>query len=255
MGKCIVLNYHSIIDPMIGEGHYDPIFSVPQTDFIAHLKMIKASGLKILPLQKIFDQKSSLDNYVVITFDDGHSSDYKVAFPLLKEFGITASFFLTMKNVPPDSHRWKEYKEMALHGNYIGAHGMTHQYFTNLSYAQQIYELRESKKIISEIIGITPCFYSPPGGKYNSDTIKISKSLGFKGILTTTFGICDLDNIPFLINRCTIHNKYPYSKLLKLVHLESKFLRGEIRWAKIKGAGQKILGSQFCDKINYFLRK
>lgn len=249
--NCVILNYHSVLHHS-HEGEADPIYSIYRRDFIEHLKIIQNSGLRVVTIPQLLNPDQ--ENSVALTFDDGFTSDYEIVYPLLKEFNFTASFFPTMKNVPEQSSRWHEYREISRQGNYIGAHGFTHQYFSDMDYRQQLFELRESTRIVSQNIGQNPRVFALPGGKYNKHTLEIADSLKIQGLLTTNFGLFNLDEQPFLLNRCTIHRNYSVTKLKQLLNFDSNLIRRENRISKIKKVGQKMLGSTLSDKLNYLLK-
>src|SRR6185369_12201310 len=95
----------------------------------------------------------------VITFDDGYQSVYKEAFPVLQEFGFSATVFIT---VGEDSSErlfslegrtmlsWQEVEEMHRHGIAIGSHTLTHPDLTRLPLNRIETEIERSKRIIEE---------------------------------------------------------------------------------------------------------
>jgi len=254
MKNCIILNYHSIYNSLDNEG-YDSIFSIHKKDFVEHLKLIKSSGLKILSLRELHKIDLENGNYVCLTFDDGHPSDFNIVFPLLKEYDLKASFYITMKNVPEDSPRWLEYKKMEQAGFEIGAHGLTHSYLSELTYTNQLIELKESNRIVKEKIGSSVEYFSLPGGKFNGDTVTLANSLGIKGLLTTNFGVNNLEKVPFKLKRCSIKKDFSIDKLKKLLDLDSKLIRRETNISQLKKIGQNIVGSKLSDRINYILQR
>jgi len=60
--------------------------------------------------------QSGKKNYraLVITFDDGYSGVYDLAFPLLKQYGMTASVFLTAGHIGSDRWIWSDELEYLL---------------------------------------------------------------------------------------------------------------------------------------------
>src|SRR5690606_33141938 len=82
-----------------------------------------------------------------LTFDDGFADNYTAAFPLLREQGLTAMFFLlpshldgaafTWPEVAEDQRRrpevmrsltWAQVEEMAAAGMEFGSHGLAHSH-------------------------------------------------------------------------------------------------------------------------------
>ncbi|NIO19354.1 MAG: polysaccharide deacetylase family protein, partial [Candidatus Aenigmarchaeota archaeon] len=71
--------------------------------------------------------------WLIFTFDDGFISDFEISFPLLRERGLTATFFITVGNVGyPGYATVGQLKEMAEAGMEIGSHGLTHRYLINV---------------------------------------------------------------------------------------------------------------------------
>ncbi len=72
----------------------------------------------ILPLpyyiELLLDKKRFPPNVCSITFDDGYLNNYEFAFPLLKEFAIPATFFVTTDFVDQKTPLWVDILEYAI---------------------------------------------------------------------------------------------------------------------------------------------
>jgi peptidoglycan/xylan/chitin deacetylase (PgdA/CDA1 family) len=80
--------------------------------FEAHLRLI-TRWFKPIPMAEmgwaVAQKKALPDKAVALTFDDGYRDNYEVAFPLLKRYGVPASFFVCPGLI--DSHQgfwWDE---------------------------------------------------------------------------------------------------------------------------------------------------
>ena len=107
------LSYHSIVDG----GHRDPEqMTTPAGLLREQLELLAAKGYRIEHASTLvrqlqrgvpFDSKT-----VVLTFDDGFADNYRVAFPLLREFAVPATFFLITAALNGDRgrlhHHWIE---------------------------------------------------------------------------------------------------------------------------------------------------
>lgn len=94
--RLLILAYHgiSLSDEHIWNGSQ---FISPDT-FRSRLELLKKSKCAVLPLDQALEQlyASDLpDRAVAITFDDGTSDFSRKAFPLLKEFDLPATLYLT----------------------------------------------------------------------------------------------------------------------------------------------------------------
>ncbi len=253
MKDLIILNYHSLFNSSDWDFR-DPIYSIDETVFRQQLELIKQLELQVISIKKINRAKSGTKPLIAITFDDAHDSDYKIAYPILNEYGFKASFYLPTLKLQGDYFKIKQYQEMLSTGHDIGPHGITHKYLSDLNYDEQFQELKESKEAIEIITNEKADYFSLPGGKYSKETLEISLKLGFKGLLTTNFGFTDLGNTQFLLNRWTIRKKTSidtFEKVLRGNWIEIKKEEGK---SILKRGFHRLFSNQIADQINYTLR-
>lgn len=88
-----ILNYHRVMPQTnICSAH-----ALPPEHFAEHLRWLKRY-FKVLPLPealKLAAQNQLPKNTVVITVDDGFADSYDYVFPLLQQYGMTATFFIS----------------------------------------------------------------------------------------------------------------------------------------------------------------
>ena len=70
-------------------------------------------------------------------------------------------------------------------GHEIASHGYSHKEHEKLSYEQNLLEIQKCHNIVKQTIGIDMNLFAPPGGSYNSDTVKCAENLGYKTIMWT----------------------------------------------------------------------
>lgn len=94
--RLLILAYHgiSLSDEHLWNGSQ---FISPDT-FRSRLKLLKKSNCRVLPLEHAIERlyaRDLPDRAVAITFDDGTSDFSRKAFPLLREFDLPATLYLT----------------------------------------------------------------------------------------------------------------------------------------------------------------
>jgi peptidoglycan/xylan/chitin deacetylase (PgdA/CDA1 family) len=76
---------------------------------------------------------------------------------------------------------WDDLRELKKAGHYIGSHTVTHAMLGTMTDANEIlFELSHSAKMIKNNLGHFPLTISYPVGSYNTTTISLAKSVGYK---------------------------------------------------------------------------
>lgn len=122
----------------------------------------------------------------VITFDDGYQSVYEEALPVLRDYGMGATVFLTLGEMagaetagrlPSLSGRsmlsWHEIREMSKIGFSFGAHTLTHPDLTRLPVDRVEAEICRSKAVIEDALGDAVKCFAYPYGRYDQRSREI----------------------------------------------------------------------------------
>lgn len=86
--RLYILEYHNVTD-----ARTEPEGTISKERFRRHLRYL-ARHYEILSLPEAVDRPLTTD-VLAITFDDGYRENFEVAWPLLRESGLPASFFVT----------------------------------------------------------------------------------------------------------------------------------------------------------------
>jgi|GEM_PF-1700141 len=142
----LILLYHNITASAY-PGDYDRNVD----DFRADLRFLRDSGITFINLSDIERIQSGTlvplegQRFAAIVIDDGFASAYSMAFPVLKEESVPATFFITTANIgEPGFMTWKQIDEIATwtpHGAEraffeFGSHTVDHQ---SLAYDPEAY--------------------------------------------------------------------------------------------------------------------
>jgi peptidoglycan/xylan/chitin deacetylase (PgdA/CDA1 family) len=163
--------------------------AVTLSDFIAYTR-----GETSLPMRP-----------VIITFDDGHESNYKVAYPILKRFALTAAFFVVVSHLDsPGRLTVKQMEEMNAEGMSIQSHTLTHPYLIKLDKEQMEKELSESKRLLEEQLGSPVHFLSIPHGLYDKAVKKAACEAGYLAMLTSDMGLNNRQSDSYSLKRICV---------------------------------------------------
>jgi peptidoglycan/xylan/chitin deacetylase (PgdA/CDA1 family) len=182
-----VLVYHGLSDnaqsPMpLKEMKY----WVGKLQFKEHLDCISQLGYQVCSLRNLNSrtfQPDDLHSAVVITFDDGRSSDYHLAFPLLLQASMKAEFFINTANVGgPGYLSWSQIEEMDNAGMSIQSHGHEHLDLSRLPSRELERQLRLSKLILEDRLGRPVHFLAAPHGRLNRRVIKEAIRVGYRAV-------------------------------------------------------------------------
>jgi peptidoglycan/xylan/chitin deacetylase (PgdA/CDA1 family) len=193
-GSFGILMYHRIANKEPSASR--PTWNVTPQKFREQLTKLLELSFEIWPLSKIINhtntEKSIPEKVTTITFDDGYENFFTEAFPVLKEFNIPATVFISTaytnskkpftfdswslqnyKKVSPKSWKpldWSQCQELLSSGLVeIGSHSHSHLDFRN-SVENFEEDIKTSLAILKDELKIESCPFSFPFG---------SKDLGF----------------------------------------------------------------------------
>src|SRR5258706_14495245 len=109
------------------------------------------------------------DKPIVLTFDDGYRDAYEIAFPLLKKYGLTGTFYVVPGFVGEPAYvTWGELKEMQQAGMEIGAHTMHHPFLTRLSSVNAFREIFMSRLLLASQLEVPITTFAYPYNDHNA---------------------------------------------------------------------------------------
>ncbi len=89
---------------------------------------------------------------------------------------------------------WNQVTSLSNSGIEIGAHTVTHGFLNNMTYSEQVFELKTSKEKIEKEIGKPIVSAAYPAGMYNQETLKVTNELGFDFACNYKHAIAKFDN-------------------------------------------------------------
>lgn len=167
--------------------------SITPSEFDSQVRFLKERGFTAVTLADVYEalqgKRKLPPKPVVLTFDDGYVDNYANAFPVLKRYGFSGTFFvLTDVAGTGEYMSWEQLKEMHAAGMKIESHGRTHLDLAKLSSAGMSSQIKGARDAIEARLGATPRFYAYPSGSYNRDVIETVKTNGYLAAVTTVYG-------------------------------------------------------------------
>jgi peptidoglycan/xylan/chitin deacetylase (PgdA/CDA1 family) len=126
--------------------------------------------------------KSSPAVVPVVSFDDGHRSNYEHAFPMLEQFGVKATFFVLAGCIGKSANymSWTQVRDISAAGHHLRSHGWSHRILTQCRASELNHELSDSKHEIEQRSGVEVDSISAPGGRWNARVAEACARAGYR---------------------------------------------------------------------------
>lgn len=114
---------------------------------------------------------------VSVTFDDGWTSQFSNALPILNKYGLKATFYIISGELTdqPDYMTGSQVNNLYLQGMEIGSHTVSHVDLTQATQASLVNQMSQSQTTLQNLIGASVTSFAYPYGAYNANTIAVGK--------------------------------------------------------------------------------
>jgi peptidoglycan/xylan/chitin deacetylase (PgdA/CDA1 family) len=180
-----ILVYHHIrTSSQWGADTWSAKMSVSPAAFAAQMQWIEDHGYTPVTMDDaaaiLKGEYAGPAKPLVITFDDDNRTAYTEAFPILKEHGFTAVFYLVTNRLDNKSFIVRsEVQEMLTAGMDIQSHTVTHSTLTDLSAQKLAWDLTESKRLLDEFTGKPVRSVAYPSTAHNKTVRDAAKAAGY----------------------------------------------------------------------------
>ena len=251
----LFLMYHELHAPGRELCESDPgyvRYVVTADEFRDHLAMLQANdwtGLNVTEsLGLISGNNEQAKRGVCLTFDDGCATDLLVAAPLLQEKGFNATFYITVDHLGRRGYLTEQQlRELSEGGFEIGSHSMTHRYLDDLGQDDLEREIVESKKRLEQITGRGVAHFSCPGGRVNSDVVRIAREAGYDSVATSRVGTNRDSADRFSLSRVAMKRGITAARLERLCRGEGLFF-SQAQNVVLAGA-KRVLGNATYERL------
>jgi peptidoglycan/xylan/chitin deacetylase (PgdA/CDA1 family) len=202
-----ILMYHMVDTAVPSRDQITLHLTVMAPAFEAQVKLLRSAGYRPLSLDEVWGGLNGRTpaRGVVLTFDDGYEDNYTVAFPILKKYGWTGTFFVVTSTIGTRGHMTaSQLAEMSHAGMAIESHGQHHIDFSQLPLGDARTELSKSKQIIAGWSGKPVAFFAYPAGRFTPALERLLGDLGYHGALTEVPGFVTPASRPFALERVRV---------------------------------------------------
>ena len=155
---------------------------------------------------------------MIITFDDGHSSDYTIAADALEMRQLSAVFFIPWCYLGQPGYLEKsQVRRLRARSFEIGSHGLTHRRLTQLSQEELWREVLQSKLRLEDLLGENITTFALPYGAYDDFVLQAAWAAGYRRILTSDFGIASRQH--HVMRRFSVLANTPFSHFKRIIDL------------------------------------
>ena len=154
-----------------------------------------------------FDRGKPLpDQPVVLTFDDGWAEQYTTVYPILRRYGLSATFF------PPTNWingsrltlTWEQIEEMSRAGMEFGSHTLNHHFLTTQSADEVRWQLGQSKAILEQHTHQPVIALAYPGGAWSPAVAALAPEAGYRVAVGITAGVKQRAAERFVLHRVSL---------------------------------------------------
>jgi peptidoglycan/xylan/chitin deacetylase (PgdA/CDA1 family) len=99
---------------------------------------------------------------------------------------------------------WDEVGEMSRNQISFGAHSVSHPTLSRMHPDEAMFEIRESRRVIEEKLGVSVRHFAIPNGKdedFTEELREFCKSEGFDSVVTTNYGVVTKESDPYALPR------------------------------------------------------
>ena len=205
-----ILMYHHVDD--LPRTVYDPHrrdLTVSVAGFRRQLEFLENGRVQTVGLGDLAAHFSGRDplpeRAALLTFDDGYEDNYRLAYPLLRQYGMTATFFIVANLVEqPGYVTWEQLREMQRNGMSIESHSLDHVDLAIQPQAELRRQLNESRRLLQLNLLRGVRFLAYPSGKYSPLVVAEARAAGYEAAVTVNYGLQQRSATPFELNRVRV---------------------------------------------------
>lgn len=218
-----ILMYHHI---RINPRPYDPLWAalnVRPEQLDSQLQYLSSHNFHTIFMDDLYNalmgKKILPDNPIILSFDDGYSTFYDNAFPLLKKYKMKAIEFVITDVAGASAYlSWNQILQIDKSGLVEwGAHTRHHPNLPDLRASLVVDEVSGSKAGLENHLKKPIHWFAYPYGGYNNYDITVVKNSGFWGAVSTNYGTVQSTDKLYVLPRIMVDGRFTLDNIAKRI--------------------------------------
>jgi peptidoglycan/xylan/chitin deacetylase (PgdA/CDA1 family) len=168
-------------------------FTISPDAFSTQIGYLIDRGMEVISLDDyalyVRNNRRAPSGKFVITFDDGWRDNFEYALPILRSYGVSATFYIISSTLGEgrNSELYMDIlqlKGLLKEGMVLGSHTRNHPDLTSLSPEDLRAEIFGSRQDLRDLLGADIKHFAYPGGSYNSRVISEVENSGYESACT-----------------------------------------------------------------------
>jgi len=206
--SAVILGYHAISagSPPAWQSREQAFYTVEAQEFQAHLNLVQQLGCRVCLPEEFLASSGNQSKSLLLTFDDGHESDFTVTLRALQQRNLRATFFVCLDYIGrPGYMDWPQVKALSAAGMSVQSHGLLHHYLTQFCEDDVFHELRSARLCLERNLQCPVRYLALPGGFASLHVYQAAARAGYGAIFNSDASLACRGNIlrRFIIRRGT----------------------------------------------------
>lgn len=195
--RSVILGYHGVAPSSPSEDPHN--LRVPPDRFRAQVGFLRDAGFRFVTVREIaermHDGAAPPPGLAALSFDDGMEDNHSILLPILEEFGIGATVYVTTGLIG-QPNPWMaagsdarmltegELRALAAAGVELGAHTVSHPDLSTLDREACLREMVESREALERLTGAEVRTFAYPFCRYGDAAVAAAAEAGFLAAVT-----------------------------------------------------------------------
>jgi peptidoglycan/xylan/chitin deacetylase (PgdA/CDA1 family) len=191
--RSVILAYHGVGPATPDDPHH---LDVPPERFRAQLDLLRSAGFEFVTVAAMAERARGAappPGFAALSFDDGMENNYTAVLPILREFSIPATVYVTTGLIGK-TNPWvrggsrmmdeSQLLELAAAGIELGAHTVTHPDLSQADAETCRREVVHSREALERLTGVPVLTFSYPFCRYGPAALNAVREAGFRAAVT-----------------------------------------------------------------------